>query len=156
MNKKLMLSSLLTVLTLGSFASASFADQHRCSSQQSKVEHRIERMSEHLKLSEPQTQQLTALLSKQYSDRKANRKQMNEIRKAVLQLNPKTQTYNADVERLASKAAEHTEQMIRLKALTMQKMAEVLTEEQLQKANKMKERIADKRRHRSEEHHDHG
>lgn len=74
-----------TVIVLGSIALTGFASPYeRGDRYNSRAEHRLERMTEHLKLSDEQQQQIKALIDQQIEARKAAKQQMKNKIRAVL------------------------------------------------------------------------
>lgn len=149
MTKKLITGALVAILGVSTFASISYADGKRCGrggDHGQYSEHMVERMSKHLELSSNQTQQLKEIFAN--SQKVDSREQMKDMRKAMMALDPTSPGYDAEVDKLAKQAADTAALKVRLTAEQQQQIAAILTDEQREKAQEMKQRMMEKRGHR--------
>ncbi|MBY4678624.1 Spy/CpxP family protein refolding chaperone [Marinobacterium arenosum] len=156
MASKLLIGATVAVLGLGSLAAAnSYARGGHCDDEgygkhggghPGGMMHGkfYERMQEKLGLSDNQVDQIDDIMDSQRQQMRDNRRQMHDNRKALLALDPASENYNAEVDRLAQQASDAVEQMIKLRAETQRQIASVLDAEQLEKAKEMKAKMGER------------
>lgn len=154
MASKLLIGATVAVLGLGSLAAAdSYARGGHCDSE-GYGKHGgghpggmmfggghgnfYERMQERLGLSDSQVDRIDEIIDSQRQQMRDNQRQMRDNRKALFALDPTSENYSAEVDRLAQQASDAVEQMIKLRAEAQRQIATVLDAEQLEKAKALK------------------
>ena len=152
----------LAVISLTTAAIACDGDRergkHRYDS--SKSEKHVERMKEHLDLTDQQALQISAIFEAKKNAKGDHRSERKAMRQAMMKLDPAASDYEQQVETLAHKQAETMVQKIKTHAQTRKQIYAILTPEQREKARSMHEKRMDRfkgRQHRdSREHSSHG
>ena len=147
--RRIFLSSLLVgTLAIGTVAMAGphgkFGGGDNAERSAKFMEKRLDRMSEKLDLTAEQKTQMKAVMEgrdNKLAERKA-------LREAFQKLDPTSASYEADLKALAAKKAAMSEEATISRGLKRQKVAEILTPEQLTKMEEMKAKRGGKRGHR--------
>lgn len=101
------------------------------------MQKRFDRMAEKLGLSAEQKTQLKALKENTKNEVKPLRTEKRELRKELRQLDPAAADYSAKLADIANRKAEIARQMTVIKGNKHQKIAQILTPEQLAKFKEM-------------------
>ncbi len=105
-----------------------------------KVEKHVERMKEHLDLTDQQALQIRTIFEERKSARSDHRSERKAMRQAMMKLDPAASDYEQQVEQLAREQAETMVQKIKAHAETRKQIHDILTPEQQQKAEAMHQR----------------
>lgn len=137
-------------------ATVAVAGQHDCSDgagAADRLAHRMDRMSHHLNLSDAQRAEIEVVLKGSESKMATLRKDLHDGRRALRQLSPEQDNFDAEVARLAAEQGATLAGLIELRAKTRAAIHPILTPEQRERAREFlsdggwhKER---KERHRS-------
>ena len=143
--RRIFLSSLLVgTLAIGTAAMAGPHGKFGGGDSAERMEKRLDRMSEKLDLTAEQKTQMKAVME----SRNAKSTERKALREAFQKLDPTSASYEADLKALAAKKAAMAEEATISRGLKRQKVAEILTPEQLTKMEEMKAKRGGKRGHR--------
>ena len=158
MNKRNTVIAIITTAVIGS--GVAYAGSKSCKggswhdkglSMDHKVEHILEKADHKLDLTAEQQDQLRAILQANQSFMEETRETRKSLKWEVMELDPGSPEYQAQVTALSEKVAEQARTMVLKSAEIVEQVATVLTEDQRKEAM----RIIDKRLSNFD-HHDHG
>jgi len=146
--------SVLAVIGITTAAIACDGDRERGmhKSDGVKTEKHVERMKEHLDLTDQQALQVSAIFEAKKNAKSDHRSERKAMRQAMMKLDPAASDYEQQVEQLAREQADSMVQKIKAHAQTRKQIHDILTPEQQQKAEEMHEKRMErsKDRHRSD------
>ena len=102
-----------------------------------RVEHMIMKMDKRLDLTDAQETEIQSILESRMGNIMSTREARREIRQNVMQLDPKSADFDAQVEALAGEMSELVRQKTMEIGEAMKEVSAVLTDEQVEKARKM-------------------
>ena len=103
---------------------------HMFSRHEMKAEHRMEKLTKQLDLSEEQQEQVEQLFDQQRDEMRSKMKGFFEMRKDMHNLNVAAADYDQQVDAMVAQAQEKTATMIRMRAEQKKSLYEILTPEQ--------------------------
>lgn len=130
-------AGLLTVGTVSADVDRYGKDKRDCGERQYK---KMEHLAEKLDMTNEQEAQLEQILKSAKEERKANKTNRRRMHLEMMSINPDDPDYRASVEQHAETAAEHMKANILKNAEVRQQVYAILTDEQKQKMQRMKEK----------------